>query len=473
MGPFSPKAPPGPGGHMKNRVGFLLSLAFVGQIAWAVPPDQKRLPIGWSPDERGRALTPDEAGIPPTGHIRSLGEWEEAESAMTLWTNPSLVRSLAHRGAVLLFADSRNDQGWWDQWLDGHQIPKDRISYFIVQTDSIWVRDYGPWYILDGKGEFGMVHNTYNRPRPNDNRVAGYLARALGIPLFDTGLVHTGGNYYSDGLDNAFSSTLVYSENPSLSKDEVNSRMKAYLGVERYGTSKLAPGATIEHLDTFGKLVTPDTWVFSDFPEGSRYRADSEAYVRLLEGLTSPYGTPYRILRLRMRSVPGGSSERYRAYLNSFISNRTLYYPIYGDEWDDEAKRIYEAAMPGYEIVGVDAENTEWGDSVHCRNRNLLKRDTLFIFPTIQATDAQVDILAEVVPSPGAELEGTPIAHVTVNQVAKNIPMTSLGERRYRARLDNAGPGTKITVYVEAKDTLGRLKTAPPAAPEMKIEWER
>jgi len=298
---------------------------------------------------------------PPEGHIRSLAEFEEADAAMTLWTNPSMVAALAAHGKVALIADSERDRNWWDSWLDEHQIPKAGISYVLVRTDSIWIRDYGPWFILDGAGHFGMVHNKYNRPRPNDNLVAGFLSKLWNVPMYEPGLVHTGGNYYNDGTDNGFSSTLPYSENPRLEHEEIDRRMKSYLGLSRYATSPLAPGITIEHLDTFGKLVAPDTWVFSDFPAGSRFRADSERYVAMLQGLTSPYGTPYKIHRLKMRPLPGGGSEDFRAYINSYISNRTLYFPFYGDAVDDETKRIYQEALPGYEIVGVDCAGNDVG----------------------------------------------------------------------------------------------------------------
>lgn len=446
--------------------------------ALAVRPDLKTLPIGLAPHEkpveRGREVPETD---PPEGHIRSLGEWEEAEAVMTLWTNPSLVAALVDHGPVKLLADEARDRTWWDNWLTQNGIPKDKVSYFTVKTDSIWIRDYGPWWILDGQGRFGMVHNEYNRPRPNDNRVAAYLSRELGIPMFEPGLVHTGGNYYSDGLDDAFSSTLVYSENRNLAKEEIDDRMKRYLGITRYATSPLAPKITIEHLDTFGKLVTPDTWVFSEFPESSRYRADSERYLEMIKGLTSPYGTPYKIFRLKMRPVPGGGREQYRAYINSFISNRALYFPKYGDSIDDEVKGIYAEALPGYDIVGVDAQSTEWGDSVHCRNRNLLKRDTLFLFPTIAThrhsgarATFTVDVTVEAVPTPGAKLDGVPQLSAIVDGVERKVAMAASGGRQYRASLTDVAPGAKLALFVTAKDTAGVTKTAPPAAPELKID---
>jgi len=116
----------------------------------------------------------------------------------------------------------------------------------------------------------------------------------------------------------------------------------------------------------------------------------------------SPYRTPKKIFRLKMNS---NSREYYRAYINSFISNSALYFPTYGDNGDDVARKVYQEALPGYKIVGVDAEGTEWGDSVHCRTRNLIKKDTMFIFPKILSREKnELVISTEIIPTPGNAL---------------------------------------------------------------------
>jgi len=443
-------------------------------FALATRPDQKTLPIGLAPFERMPAHARAEQTSPPEGFIRSLAEWEEAEAVMTLWPNPSLVRALAKNGKVKLFADNATEKNWWEDWLVKNKIPPIDISYFVVKTDSIWIRDYGPWFILDGQGDFGIVDTKYNRPRPNDDLVPGYLSRALGYPLYQPGLVHTGGNYYNDGLSNAFSSTLVFRENSTLSKSEIESRMGDYLGITRYTTSKLAPKLTIEHIDTFGKLVSPDTWVFSEFPKNSVFRTDSENMVAEIAKLKSPFGTPYRILRAKM--IPFGTKgEDYRAYLNSFISNRVLYYPSYGDEYDDEIAEIYQAALPGYKIVGVDALGTRWGDSVHCRNRNLLKKDTVFIFPSLTETpeaNRSWELRVEIYHPAGNPLARPPRIFWSVDGKDQTPADLAPQEKRvYRAEFPALKSGAKVRLYVEVEDSTGVKKVSPPAAPMQTIDF--
>jgi agmatine deiminase len=456
----------------------ILILLFLSLQSFAVLPDQKNLPIGLAPWEAPVKINKSHSieSPPPVGPIHSLGEWEQAEAVMTLWTNPSYIKALADHGPVKILADSESGKKWWLNWLAQNNISSQNFSFFIVPTNSIWVRDYGPWWILDGQGQVGIVDTIYNRPRPLDDVVPGFIAKALNIPIYQPGLVHTGGNYYSDGLGNAFSSTLVFKENSQISHDEVLNRMFSYLGINPYTTAPLGERLTIEHMDTFGKLVAPDTWVFSEFPTTSAFYKDAENMVGMLKNLKSPYGTPYKVFRLKMRPrFSDSKAEDYRAYINSFISNKVLYYPTYGnDAFDIETAKIYQEALPGYQIVGVANGNTEWGDSVHCRSRNLIKRNGLFIFPVVNLADASnkpTSIDAEV--TTPTHLSELPEITWKLNGVMMpKISMEVSSARHYKALIPAQNRGSHIAFYISAHDAAGLVKTEPAGAPERWIEFD-
>jgi agmatine/peptidylarginine deiminase len=394
---------------------------------------------------------------------------------MTLWSHPQLVREYVRHGHVHLIADDSAAKQWWENWLKQNKISNSTVSYFVVPTDSIWIRDYGPWFILHDGGDMGIVDTIYNRPRPNDDLVPGFIGNALNISVYKPALVHTGGNYYSDGVGNAFSSTLAFEENAGLAKTEVTGRMQNYLGIEHYTTSRLNPGISIEHLDTYGKLVSPDTWVFGEFPAGSRFRQDSEAMYQLLKTLTSPYGTPYKIYRLKMTPASAGSEE-YRAYINSFISNGVLYYPTYGAPSDKEAADVYQKALPGYQVVGIDSGGTYWGDSIHCRSRNLLTRDRVFIFPRVAKAVAgkPTAVTADIFASPHAQLEGAPTLYWrrAGSATYSKLEMKLSSGVTYQAAIPAQRRGVNVNVYLSAEDSRGKTKLAPSNAPGMTIDFE-
>lgn len=454
----------------------LLFLFLFSYSAFAIQPDLKTLPIGLSPQEKLQVqfapLLADAPGPAPAGVAHSLGEWEEAREIMTLWSNPSYVRALTENGKVRLLADTESDKTWWRDWLRSNNIAATGVDYFVVPTNSIWVRDYGPWYIIDGRGEFGLIDNKYNRPRPQDDVVPDFIARTLNLPIYHTGLTHTGGNYYSDGVGNAFSSTLVFTENPNLSQAQVLTRALDFLGINNYVTAPLSPRITIEHMDTFGKLVAPDTWVFSQFPSNTQHYKYSEDMVKTLQAMKSPYGTPYKIFRMPMTARPNSSSGDFRAYINSFISNGVLYFPTYGDSYDAQAKAIYQAALPGYKIVGVENGNTEWGDSVHCRSRNLIEWNTVFVFPRVKKENGKITVTAEVYSPKGAQTGAVTLYWKTEGHRFQAMGMQPAGQFGYQAEFTPQESDGKVSVYVQAEDSMGHVKTAPIRAPAMTIDLE-
>lgn len=461
---------------LRTLAGYLLLTLFAPTVL-AVQPNLKSLPIDKATDEL--FIVPFVSPLtttPPYGKVQALGEWENSQAVLVVWPHAPLIEALAARTKVILLADDKSAIEWWKRWLKQNKIASTNISYFEVETNSIWVRDYGPWFIVDGKGQLGIVDTIYNRPRPLDDQVPEFIANWLNIPLYKPGIIHTGGNFYSDGVGNAFSSTLVYTENPAMTHAKVDQTMNAFLGITNYTTSQLAPRITIEHIDTFGKLVTPDTFVFAQFEESSRYYADTEAMVKKIKTLKSPYGTPYKIFRLNMSARPGSYSEDYRAYINAFVSNNTLYVPGYDDDGDNYAREVFQKALPGYEIVMVPAKNTEWGDSIHCRTRNIFESDTIFIFPEIPYIPGNekrpIEILVSVIPSPGANLIEEPQIHWQINNSrVRTTKMTHIERFTYKSILPAQPIGSVISLYIEANDSNGHHKVAPAGAPNLQISF--
>ena len=119
--------------------------ASLANLANAVPFGSPGLPIGLAPHEQALRLPPAPPGTPPVGPIRSLGEWAESSSAITLWSNASFVKALAERGPLTLLADNASEVNNWKNWLKDNQIDSKGVRFFSVNTDSMWIRDYGPW----------------------------------------------------------------------------------------------------------------------------------------------------------------------------------------------------------------------------------------------------------------------------------------------------------------------------------------
>jgi agmatine/peptidylarginine deiminase len=110
----------------------------------------------------------------------------------------------------------------------------DNVQFINCETDTYWIRDYGPWFTFNGNNQSGIVDFIYNRPRPYDDAVPEHVGSYFGMDVYEMGIVHTGGNYMTDGMGIAISTDLVWDENPGMTPAEIDSTMNEYLGIDTY-----------------------------------------------------------------------------------------------------------------------------------------------------------------------------------------------------------------------------------------------
>jgi agmatine deiminase len=430
----------------------------------------------------GPTAPPEPFTPPPSGPVTALAEWEDSDGVLLAWPNASVASAYAARGPVYLIADSEGDRDWWQEWLAKEKIANAQsFQTFVIPSDSIWVRDYGPWPVLDSNGTYSFVDVTYFPEwRPKDDAFVRRLGDLLGVPVYQLGIAIEGGNFYLNSSSSAFSSTSVHHQNKGRTPEEIAQRMREVMGIfGKYHRFKIGGSEeTVQHIDMYLKPLSPDTFVVADFPEGSRYRDEANAVAETLAGMRSGYGTATRVIRMPMVAKGNGtnaSEEHYRGYINSFISNRAIFVPMYGGPEDDRAKEIYSQAMPGYEVVGVDAASTWWTDAVHCRSRNLIRRDTMFVKTTLwypPAAGEEISVSATVFASPGAVVKGVPVIHWRAGDGAwQSNEMERMGPRLYHHGVPGQPAGTRVQYYIEARDTRGFVKTAPIAAPVGVVEF--
>ena len=257
---------------------------------------------------------------------------------------------------------------------DNNGVNMANCEWIIADSDSYWTRDLGPWWISDENGDLGIVDFPYNRPRPSDNLIPGKVASFLGVPLGYMDVYHTGGNYMTDGYGISISTDLVLEENPGLNEAEVRQLHKDHLNINTYHIVPDANGEYIKHIDCWAKYLDVDKIMIREVSVGHEQYDEIEAAVTYFEGQTSVYGTPYQIYRVY--------TPNDEPYSNCLILNNKVLLPITGSSWDDDAIASYQAAMPGYEIIGFydDGFNYwESTDALHCRTRGIPDLGMLYI----------------------------------------------------------------------------------------------
>ncbi|HEC81963.1 MAG TPA: hypothetical protein ENI42_06030, partial [Thermoplasmatales archaeon] len=359
---------------------------------------------------------------------------------------------------VTIVADA-SEQQYVETQYQSHGVNLDHCSFLIAPSNTYWTRDYGPWFIFDGNNEQAVIDFTYNRPRPDDNAIPAAYAADQGLPIYTMPLVHTGGNYMTDGHGIAVSTDLVWSENSDYTHEEINQIIQDYLGITTYHVVPDALGEYIKHIDCWAKYLAPDEiMIIKTSPNHPHYN-DIEAAVDYFSNQISCYGAPYRIKRVYV--------DVDEPYINSLILNNKVFVPITGSEWDDDALQAYEDAMPGYEILGFTGS---WlsTDAMHCRAKGIPDRYMLYIehMPLLGEQTFEengFDIQAKIIPYSGANIiTGSTRLYYKINEGSwQSIQMQPINSSYYHATVPPQPDGTKVSYYIHAEDESGRSENLP------------
>jgi agmatine/peptidylarginine deiminase len=342
-------------------------------------------------------------------------------------------------------------------------VDTSHCNFLIAPSDSYWTRDYGPWFESDSSGLIGIVDFPYNRPRPSDDEIPKKMAAMLGIPLYGMNVISTGGNYMTDGFGISASTDLVYVENPSQTAAQVDEKMTSYLGITNF---QVVPdpniSSTIDHIDCWSKFLGPDKIlirkVLATDPE---YNA-LESAATYWAAQTSSYGHPYKVFRVW--------TPQDQPYSNSVILNNKVLVPFMNSAWDDSAKAVYEAAMPGYEVIGfIGNPSTPWmsTDALHCRVMGIADIGLLQIshipISGNQPSQTPFTIDAEIIASSQQPvIADSALIHYRINSGPYQVAtMQLIAANQYRGFIPKQPAGTTVSYYLSTADESGRHETLP------------
>jgi len=402
---------------------------------------------------------------PPAAPVRNVAEFDPMQGALIRYPFGLpflLIKEMALTVKLTTIVESQSQKNTVIQQYLSNGIDTSHCNFLIAPTDSYWTRDYGPWFVSDSLNQVGIVDFPYNRPRPNDDEIPKKVALMLGIPWYGMNLVTTGGNYMADGLNTGASTKLVWEENPSLTHAQVAGKMEDYLGIDNYQVVTDPNNTYIDHIDCWAKFLAPDKILIRKVPPShSRYTA-IEAAAAFWAGQICPYGYPYKVYR-----VMTGQDQ---PYTNSVILNNKVLVPFMGNYWDDSAKAVYQAAMPGYTVKGfIGNPSTPWEstDALHCRVMGLADVGQLYIYH-IPLSGNQPCETGSVIHAEILACSQEPIKNdsVFVNYRSNQGPyhsvlMSNTGSNHYIGTIPKQPAGSIVRYYLSAADESGRHASLP------------
>ncbi|MEE3437723.1 MAG: agmatine deiminase [Lachnospiraceae bacterium] len=283
---------------------------------------------------------------------------------------------------------------------------QERLTIIEAETDDSWARDIGPTFVFSKEGRLavnwsfnawgGEVDGLY-ASWEKDDRLARTFAAAIGNEVLDAApFVLEGGSIHTDGEGTLMvteSCLLSAGRNPSLTKAEIEERLKTYLGVAKvlWLPRGIYMDETNEHVDNVVAFIRPGEVVlaWTDNREDPQYELSAQD-LAYLEGETDAKGRKIKVRKLPIPDVPVCCSARdidnyvfepgedtreagerlAASYVNFYFANGIALVPQFGGEnaeSDARAVKILVELCPERRIVPISARDILLGGgNIHC-----------------------------------------------------------------------------------------------------------
>ena len=439
----------------------------------------------------------------PTGSLRTMAEWEEVQAICVTWTGyksilAQIVEEVQSECEVIVLCSNANTA---QTELQNYGVSLSNVTFVPANFNSIWMRDYGGNTVYkDYVDSLILVDWIYNRSRALDNTSPAAIGSFKGIPVYEmsqsgTDLVHTGGNFMADGFGTGFSSELVDQENSASGNynltnktpAQVDQLMNDWMGIDNYIKMTVLPYDDIHHIDMHMKLLDEETLLVGEFPNGVSDGPQIEMNIQYIQdNYTSVFGTPFKIIRIPMvpsnsGGYPNGSwsGPSYRTYANNLIVNKKVLVPTYRTQYDTIGLRILREAMPGYDVIGIDCDNSGGniigsGGAIHCITKAIGTSDPLLIshqeLPT--SYDEINPYTVEALIMHRSEIASAEVFYKTDFAASYlSLPMTNTSGDNWTANIPSQPSGTTIYYYISAQSNSGKTQVRPLTAPNGYFEF--
>ena len=318
---------------------------------------------------------------PPDSIVYTPAEFDSVAGVIFAWEAyptllTDLIKEVAEDDTAWVVVDNTSEQNSVSNTLSNVNVNMDRVVFQVIETNSVWVRDYGPWWIIEPENSLAIIDLVYNRPRPLDDTYPESAAGYFGINYYGLGLIEAGGNMLLDGQGSVIVSNVIFDGSqgfdPTLTQDQLEQYFLDYFGVHKVIVTPHLINDGTGHIDMFVKLINDSTVIVGEYENQSAgYPGNYDICNQVASQLaneTNGAGRPFNIIRMPMPPYNNGITY---TYINSLIVNNKVLVPIYGlsTEFanDDSVLALYETIMPGVEAVGFDCNQIiPANGAIHC-----------------------------------------------------------------------------------------------------------
>ena len=351
--------------------------------------------------------------------IRFPAEWEEHSGTIMIWpTRPGswpygakyaakpfkkIIKAICKGEHVHLAVNScDNNLVSKVNKLFSSEILAERVTFWIKATDDCWARDMAPTFVKEGgelvgiDWEFNAWGGDYNglyKHWQKDDEFAAYICKKLNTGyknahpfVLEGGSIHSNGNGIIMTTEECL---LSKGRNPDLTKEQIEQKLKEYLGAEKVIWLKrgIVGDETDGHVDNICAFANADTVVLAWSDVGEQGEICRENYDILTQNglkvikLPMPE-KPVTITQFDLDGFVFEEGEDARevgeqlaaSYVNFYICNAGILVPQFGDKNDKVALKILKQAFPDKKIIPIPARDLiVGGGNIHCLTQQVPK----------------------------------------------------------------------------------------------------
>ncbi len=258
------------------------------------------------------------------------------------------------------------------------------IFFAPIKTNDTWIRDFGGIEVEE-EGEIKTLDFGFNAwglkfPANYDNLVTRRLFEKgfFKSPLKTIDFILEGGSIESNGkgvLLTTSKTLLEANRNPSLSKSEIEEKLKSFFNLEKVlflDHGYLEGDDTDSHIDTIARFVNETTIAYIKCEDEKD--PHFEEFEKMEKELKS-FG--FDLVKLPFVKPIFYENERLPAtYANFLFINNAVLLPVYNDKENDEkAIKIFEKLFPERDIIPIDSTILiRQHGSIHCATMHSFKK---------------------------------------------------------------------------------------------------
>jgi agmatine deiminase len=322
-----------------------------------------RMPAEWEPHEATWIAWP---------HNRE--DWPGRFGAIP-WVYGEIVRKLTRVERVCILVRDRALEEAARRVLCKVGANLNAVEFLEVPTNRVWLRDSGPIFVKNRRGEVALTWWRFNAWAKYDDyeldaTVPDAIALRVNRPVWQTDMVLEGGSIDGNGAGLLMTTeecllSPVQARNPEMSRLEIERRLRDFLGVTRvvWLRNGIAGDDTHGHVDDIARFVAKDTVVVAWGNE-----RDDPNYEPLRENAALLRAAGLNVIRLPMPEPLYFAGRRLPAsYANFYIANGLVLVPTFNDPNDRTALGVLAKVFTDREVVGINCTELIWGlGALHC-----------------------------------------------------------------------------------------------------------